>query len=139
MTIREVAQLTGLTHQAIYKKIKANGLNVADLKDKNTGHFTPDGEAKIRQLFKLTDADATQVEKSTTEVDDLTTQVEKLRNQVDTLNKTIATLTEERDYLRRSLEISQQLQAATLAKIPQALPAGEKPEKRSFWQRIRGK
>lgn len=53
MNIKEVAQLTGLSHQAIYKKIKANGLVLDKLKDKATGHLTPDGEARIKELFNI--------------------------------------------------------------------------------------
>ena len=37
MTVKEIAQQTGLTHQAVYKRLKAAGIAVAELKDsKNT-------------------------------------------------------------------------------------------------------
>ena len=129
MNVKEVAQLTGLSHQAVYKKLKANHLDLTRLKDKATGHFTPEGEAAIRALFGLQDepkVEAPEVEKVATEVEKdaaaLTAEVEKLRNRVETLEARITELTEERDYLRR-------LQVATLAKIPNAplLPAGDQP------------
>ena len=127
MNVKEVAQLTGLSHQAVYKKIKANHLDLDKLKNKATGQFTPEGEATIRALFGLQEepkVEAPEVEKAATEVDkdvaELTTEVEKLRNQVATLETRVSELTEERDYLRR-------LQVATLAKIPNAplLPSGD--------------
>ena len=162
MTIKEVAQLTGLTHQAIYKRLKKQGIKINDLKDQATGQFTPDGEAIIRGLFTFSasqdmpsehdpdpinppdhdDAtDATelrnQVAELTTEVARLTTEVEKLRNQV-------ATLTDERDFLRVTLEREQQLHGITLTKLPTSpasLPPGdaEKGRIRGWWDRIRGR
>lgn len=143
MNIKEVAQLTGLSHQAVYKKIKANGFILENLKDKATGQLTPDGEAKIRELFNISDTarapDATEL---TTKVAELTTEVEKLRNQVATMETRITELTEERDYLRMTLERSQQLQAATLAKLPiptpPALPSGEKHGIRRLLEKLRG-
>ena len=146
MTVKEVASLTGLTHQAIYKRIKANGYKLEELKDKATGQFTTEGEAVLRELFNL---DSVQPE-LTTEVEKLTTEVEKLRNRVETLEATNTALTSERDYLRLALERSQQLQMVTASKIPNPpplLPATEaeeaKPHKgifgglRSWWARRR--
>lgn len=140
MTIKEVAQRTGLTHQAIYKRLKAHDLKLETLKDKATGQFTPEGEAVIIELFDLSapekptgNTDATVVEKLTTKVAELTTEVEKLRNQV-------AALEGERDFLRGALEREQQLHAIVLTKLPTALPPSdeEKGRLRTWWDRIRG-
>ena len=138
MTIKEVAQLTGLSHQAIYKKIKAKGLKLEELKDKATGQFTPEGEAAIRGLFNISGTEETPV---ATEVEKLTTEVERLRNLVEKQGEQIKALTDERDFLRLTLERSQHLEAAALAKLPSpppALPAGEKHGLRNWLQRIRG-
>ena len=141
MTIKEVAQRTGLTHQAIYKRLKAHGVKLETLKDKATGHFTPEGEAVIMELFAIDapekpaeKADPTEVEKLRNQVAELTTEVERLRNQV-------ATVESERDYLRGALEREQQLQAMTLTKLPPALPPSdeEKQRRRTWWDRIRGR
>ena len=150
MNVKEVATLTGLTHQAIYKRIKAAGYKLEELKDKATGQFTPEGEALLREMFNPdelqpavpTEVDelTTQVAELTTQVEKLTTEVEKLRNQVATLEAQAQALTEERDFLRVTLEHSQQLQAATLAKVPSA-PALPAPRGglRGWWARLRGK
>lgn len=134
MTIKEVAQRTGLSHQAIYKKIKAKGLKLEELKDKATGQFTAEGEATVRALFGIDDAE---VEVET----ELTTEVERLRNLVDKQAEQIKALTDERDFLRLTLERSQHLEAVALAKLPSAppaLPAGGKHGLRNWLQRIRG-
>lgn len=135
MNIKEVAQLTGLSHQAIYKKIKTAGLTLETLKDKETGQFTPDGEAAIMALFDVKKPDATEVEK-------LKEEVEKLRNQVAAMEKEISALTEERNFLRVSLDRSQQLVGMTLAKIPApppALPSGDEKGIRGWFKRRRKK
>lgn len=144
MTVKEVAQLTGLTHQAIYKRLKAHGVKLETLKDKATGQFTPEGERVIMELFTIDapeapekTADATEVEKLTTRVAELTTEVEKLRNQV-------ATLEDERNYLRGALEREQQLTGMTITKLPTPAPAlppsdDGKGRLRTWWDRIRGR
>ena len=155
MTIKEVAQLTGLTHQAIYKRLKNQGIKINDLKDHATGQFTPEGEEIIRGLFTFSASqdmpsehdpdpinspdhdDATDATELRNQVAELTTEVEKLRNQV-------ATLKDERDFLRVTLEREQQLHGITLTKLPTSpatLPPGdaEKGRIRGWWDRIRGR
>ena len=143
MTVKEVAQRTGLTNQAIYKRIKAKGVALETIKDRKTGQFTPDGERLIVELFNLADApepvtnrsekaDNGEVEKLTTRVAELTTEVEKLTTRVELL-------TSERDNLRATLEREQQLHAMTLTKL---LPSGETREKgrfRAAWDVLRGR
>lgn len=133
MTIKDVAQKSGLTHQAIYKRLKSKGIKIEAIKDKKTGHFTPEGEKMMIDLFDLSEAAERPSEAQETPSDDgLTKEVEKLRNQVDLL-------TGERDFLRQSLEREQQLHAMTLTKL---LPSGEEKEKgrfRAAWDALRGR
>ena len=143
MTVKDVAQRTGLTNAAIYKRLKAKGVKLEAVKDKKTGHFTPDGEQLIIELFNLDNAPEqgeksqektvdNQVEKLTTRVAELTTEVEKLSTKVEML-------TSERDNLRATLEREQQLHAMTLTKL---LPSGETGEKgrfRAAWDVLRGR
>lgn len=140
MTVKEVASLTGLTHQAVYKRIKTAGFSLDELKDKSTGQFTPEGEDVLRELFNLDSVQPELTTELTTKVEELTTENERLRNQVTTLETKAQALTEERDFLRVTLEHSQQLQAATLAKVPSA-PALPAPRGglRGWWARLRGK
>ena len=143
MTIKDVAQQTGLTHQAIYKRLKAKGVKLESIKDRKTGHFTADGEQLIIDLFNLSEAAKQASEASKTASDDelqslrnqvaeLTTETERLRNQAEML-------TSERDFLRQSLEREQQLQAMTLTKL---LPSGEQSKKgrfRAAWDALKGR
>lgn len=145
MTIKEVAQRSGLSHQAIYKKLKARGVSLESIKDKATGQFTPEGEALILELFPVESGtethDATEVARLTTRVEELTTEVEKLRNQVALLENERTGLINERDFLRQTLEREQQLHGIALSKLPPALPPGddEKGKLRSWWSKVRGK
>ena len=140
MTVREVAQRTGLTNAAIYKRLKSKGVKLEAVKDKKTGHFTPDGERLIIELFNLENAPESPkkpqetpvdnlVEKLTTRVNELTTEVEKLTTRVELL-------TSERDNLRETLAREQQLHAMTLTKL---LPSGEKGRFRAAWDALRGR
>ena len=164
MTIKEIAERAGLSHQAIYKRLKARGVALDQIKNKDTGELTAEGEALLLELFNLQDQTEreappppekaappaaedeagelrNQVERLNNQVAELNNEVEKLRNQVATLEEKEKALTEERDFLRLSLERSQQLQAITAAKIPNpppALPAGgEEKERglRAWWRR----
>lgn len=139
MTIKDVAQVTGLSQQAIYKKIKARGIMLEELKDKETGQLSKHGEEVIRDLFS-DKKDEKKVEKQdSTEIEKLKAEVEKLRNKVEYLEEKNNQLTEERDFLKTALNQAQQLQALTLARIPAALPPAEKRGIRGWFSRRRGK
>lgn len=143
MTIKDLAALAGVSHQAVYKRLKSNGIDLAALKDPETGHFTEDGEKRIRALFAIkADAEAespVEVPAPGRGADDA---CKELRNQVETLQKEVARLSteveiiraseaalrDERDFLRVALENSQKLQALTASKIPNPPPALPVPE-----------
>ena len=142
MTIKEVAERTGLTHQAIYKRLKNHGVKLDDIRDKSTGLISPKGEEIIAELFPAS-ADhkkpaetpvENEVEKLRNQVAELTTEVEKLRNQVELVEN-------ERDFLRATLEREQQLHGIALSKLPPALPPAEEERGRlrSWWDRVRGR
>ena len=139
MTIREVAQKTGLSHQAIYKRLKSRGVKLEEIKDKATGQLTPDGEALIADLFAVSaaakeTAASPEVDELTTRVAELSTEVEKLRTQVEALEK-------ERDFLREALTREQQLHGIALSKLPTALPPteAERTRLRVWWDKLRGR
>lgn len=125
MTIKDVASRTGLTHQAIYKRLKARGLSLSDLKDKASGQLTEEGERILAEMFSFQAEEPTAAsgsEELHNEVARLTTEVEKLRNRVEMLEEKNVALVEERDFLRVTLERAQQLQALTASKIPNPPP-----------------
>lgn len=140
MTIKDVAQRTGLTHQAIYKRLKAKGVKLESIKDRKTGHFTADGELLIIDLFNLSEtAEQASKEASDDELQSLRNQVAELTKEAERLRNQAEMLTSERDFLRQSLEREQQLQAMTLTKL---LPSGEQSKKgrfRAAWDALRGR
>jgi polyhydroxyalkanoate synthesis regulator phasin len=139
MTIKEAAARYGVSRQAIYQRLKRQGLQVDMLRDPKTGELTPEGEATLSSMF--TEAEATepttpdnnqaQIDALTAERDALRDQVAQLTSQVDTISAQLATLTDERDFLRRALDQAQQLHAMTL----QALPSPR--DQTSMMERIR--
>lgn len=164
MTVKEFSALVGVSHQAIYKKLKGRGVALESLKDKETGQLTADGEALLRAIYNLKGQEERQQEAPEepqneeagaappadqegenglrNQVARLQGEVERLRNQVATLEEKEKALAEERDFLRISLERSQQLQALTASKIPNPAPAlpagGEKAHGlRAWWRRLR--
>lgn len=152
MTIKDVAARTHLTHQAIYKRLKKNGITIEAIKDPKTGHFTPSGEQTIIDLFHLNDAaekaiepqEKTPADELHNRLQELTTDNEQLRNQLqeltrerDLLAKERDLLADERNNLRSMMEREQQLRALSL----QRLPAGdtEKGRIRAAWDVLRGR
>ena len=152
MTITAAAARAGVTPQAIYKQLKKKGISPADLKAKD-GELTAEGERIIADMFPRKAADTpTQHEKKSQaretaqteeepagehtaqeeapardnlqkEVDALKENIRRLETEVNILQERARLLTEERDYLRKALDQSQQLQAMTAAKIPNPTPA----------------
>ena len=143
MTIKDVAQQTKLTNAAIYKRLKTKGVKLDTIKDAKTGHFTPEGERLIIELFNLSDkAEAAEKRPKTPdndEVERLSTELEKLKTENEKLSTKVELLTSERDNLRAVLEREQQLHAMTLTKL---LPSGEPGEQgrfRAAWDVLRGR
>lgn len=164
MTVKEFSALVGVSHQAIYKKLKGRGVALESLKDKETGQLTEEGETLLRRIYNIQEQGDEQRETTAEEAEGeereaappadhegenelrnqvarLQGEVERLRNQVATLEEKEKALTEERDFLRVSLERSQQLQALTASKIPNpapALPASTQAHGlRAWWRRLR--
>lgn len=119
MTIKEVAELHGMSVQAVYKRIKAAGYNLTSLKDAETGQISREGQAVIFSLFE-------NKKPSSASENELKQEVERLKLEKQQLLEKIEILEQSRDDLRNALTAAQILQKETLAKIPPALQAGEK-------------
>lgn len=163
MTIKEFAAQIGVSDKAIYKRLKREGIELSSLKTKGSSALSPEGEARLRELYSLQAPEAIEaetenqgepgevessVESSTSEGESSTGEVEnegenstrevetdiaRLKAEIKRLEELNKALTDERDFLRGSLERAQvsldraqQLQAMATAKIPtpRALPAG---------------
>lgn len=58
MTMRAIAEKLGVSVPTLYRRLKAEGVNLAELKDEKTGKVTPAGAAVIADLFRGTGDDA---------------------------------------------------------------------------------
>lgn len=126
MTIKDAAALYGVSPQAIYQRLKSKGIDIRTLKNK-AGDLTTEGERLLEDLFDRTsvstmDTEQGQKAQQAPEKKDESSllQVEKLTAEVYSLTAQIEMLKEERDYLRRALDQSQQLQAMTMRMLPPA-------------------
>jgi HAMP domain-containing protein len=137
MTVKDVSEMAGISVQAVYKKFKANGLKVETLKDKESGHFTPAGEAVVKSLFNLGDkpesTKADEIEALKNEIQRLNESLNQVKEELTTTTIRAEVLTarcqlleNERDSLRDKLDKTLILQLETIRTIPAALPAGEK-------------
>lgn len=137
MTVKDVSEMAGISVQAVYKKFKANGLKVETLKDKESGQFTPAGEAVVKSLFNLSrqpfNPDFNPIQPDSTEIERLKAEAERLKEELNTTTIRAEVLTarcqlleNERDSLRDKLDKTLILQLETIRTIPAALPAGEK-------------
>ena len=131
MTIKEFATSTGITPSAVYKRLKQNGLKVADLTELGSPELTPEGLGKLKAIFVSTQVE-NRVEKTAQVISKLTDEVESLKKEITTLRAQVDALTGERDFLRQTLERQQQLTVITMARLPE-------PDSRSFFQRLFGK
>lgn len=146
MTIKEAASIAGVTPQAIYKRLKASGTPVDQLKTKD-GTLTTDGLTLLASMFSALrdtmphDEAAelrSQVELLTDEAAALRDSLQQAQARAAELAVKVELLTAERDHLRQVLDHEQQLHAALLAKLP-ALPAdtSETRKKTHWWERLR--
>ena len=141
MTVKDVATMAGISVQSVYKRLKANGLKVESLKDKETGHFTPAGEALIESIFNLKyqsiesdrPIESTEVERLKAEIERLKESLNQVKEELTTTTIRAEVLTarcqlleNERDSLRDKLDKTLILQLETIRTIPAALPAGER-------------
>lgn len=158
MKIREVAKRAGVSHQAIYKKLKARGKTAEDITDKATGELTPEGLALILELYPQAAIEQPQdatAQPSTDEktVATLREEVQRLSNELRNANDKIVALTEERDFLREVVAQKQEMEtlrtklelveASQKAAQAQAITDGSdgsgSGKRRGLWARLRGK
>lgn len=126
MTIKQAAEQYKVSTQAIYQRLKKSGKQLSTLKDSKTGHLTPEGAAIVCNWFDnhvptiANDESARlQLEQLTNERNALVQDVARLEAELRTEREMRAMLEGERDALRQALDRSQQLQAMTLARLPE--------------------
>lgn len=107
MKMTELAKELGVSPQAVYKRLRAAGYDIADFKSQKTGELTIDGADRIRLMFKQ----SAPVKKEAREVHDiemskestvyLKDKVVELSHRVDVLEAEKKIIAEERDNWER--------------------------------------
>ena len=134
MTIKELAQELGRSHQAVYKKVSRAGISLETLKSNGSSHLTEEGERIIRGLFDggqhppLEDepskdspfnAVASEVESVASEVEQelnaLRRELVESRHRVELAEMRAVAAEEERNFLRSQLDSA--IKASALASV----------------------
>lgn len=123
MTIKQAAKMYGISVQAIYSRLKKEGIALETLKDADTGELTADAEVVLDKLFK----DKQQKHSS------LNSTIERLQEDIKRLNAENVELVEKLKRLEnenaelkqereRLLTITQQAQELHKAALERLLP-----------------
>ena len=144
MTIRDVAQLTGVSVTAVYKRIRARKLSLDELMDPKTKQLTEDGERAVLSLFDgqsiqpgskpvlnqvdnqvLNQIDEFKTRLKTVEEENtqLKTDLAAARAEAQGLREQVVMITDRLNATQKSLDQAQALQLLAMQKIPPALPA----------------
>lgn len=142
MTIKQMADKLGVSPQAIYQKLKKNGVEVYKLTDKKTKELTGEAEVIITKLFS---ADPAEIKPSKqTVIESLQEQVQALRTEnavlverVKHLEEKVSTLSTDKDTLQKALDKAQDLHQQSLAFLPAA--GQTSPERLTWKERFTGR
>lgn len=142
MTIKQMADKLGVSPQAIYQKLKKNGVEVYKLTDKKTKELTGEAEVIITKLFS---GDPAEIKPSKqTVIDSLQEQVQALRTEnavlverVKHLEEKVSTLSTDKDTLQKALDKAQDLHQQSLAFLPAA--GQTSPERLTWKERFTGR
>jgi chromosome segregation ATPase len=142
MTIKQMATKLGVSPQAIYQKLKKNGVEVYKLTDKKTKELTGEAEVIITKLFS---GDPAEIKPSKqTVIDSLQEQVQALRTEnavlverVKHLEEKVSTLSTDKDTLQKALDKAQDLHQQSLAFLPAA--GQTSPERLTWKERFTGR
>ena len=123
MTIKQMADKLGVSPQAVYQKLKKNGVEVYKLTDKKTKELTGEAEVIISKLFS---EDPGEIKPSKQKVvESLQEQIQQLRTEnavliekVKALEDKVSTLSTDKETLNKALETAQLLHTQTLALLP---------------------
>lgn len=148
MTVTEVARSLGVSTMTIYRRLDKAGLNIAELRDKDTKELSAEGVSVIGQLFADTGTttSATQTDnKSATQpqrvvTHDTEVELAVLRVRLETATETIERLTEERDKLREENSRLLTLLEGEQMQRQRLLTDGSNQQRRGWfwWVRRRG-
>ena len=130
MTIKQFAKIYSISTQAVYQKLKAQGIKPNEIKQGNTQELTEEGIKQLEKIFtKKSKEESESIEGLKVENQLLKQQIEELKADRDRWAELAKTAQES---LQREQQATHQAQAIQMATI-QAI------QKRSLWARLTGK
>lgn len=145
MTIKQMAAKHNVSPQAVYQRLKKQGVNVNTLMDKETQELSPEGEMILDKLFDKKSAplksnSTAYAEEQKKQISALNFEISTLKEKISALEKENAALKDERDFLRKALEKAQDNQADTLKLLPGAGKTSAGDQRKLSWrERISGR
>lgn len=144
MTIKDAAELYGISTQAVYQRLKKESIDLKRLKDKSTGHLTPDAEVVFCKLFTRTELKKTGVLNSSESTDSTDKKlIETLQKELFEMVERLKVLENENSELKadkaswsRALEFAQRVQLEQLEMIKR-LPAGQ-TQRKTIGETVKG-
>lgn len=108
MTIGSIAKQLDVSSMTVYRRLKRAGIDVASLRDAETGELTSEGLATIGSLFATTESTTSTTTESTTRTQQAPQQAEMeavvLRVKLEAAMDTVARLDAECERLRQQVD-----------------------------------
>ena len=120
MTIREAAEKYNITKQAIYQRLKTNGINIDTMKDKETGELTADAEAVLYNLFG---SNSQEFKKKKVNLQE---ELRQAKEEISSKQKEIDILTSRLDAAEKALADCKETLMQERSMFTRLLPAPEK-------------
>ena len=144
MTIKQKADELGVSPQAVYQRLKKNGIAVYKLSDPKTKELTADGEIVISKLFSQPNEDFKPTKQAI--VDELNQQLSKLREDNAGLIEKVAAQAEEirqlkadKESLTKALDKAQDLHQQTLNRLLPAAGQTVQNDRLTWRERLTGR
>lgn len=148
MTMRAIAEQLGVSIPTLYRKLKAEGVALSDLRDEKTGKVTPAGAAVIADVFRGSTDDETiqdvlngdfqSVSVETSRRDDADTVNAVLRVKLEAAEDKLMMVTAERDRLREQVDKLTAMLQAEQAQRVRLLESGHQRRGLFAWFKSRG-
>ena len=146
MTIKQAAEKYKVSPQAIYQRLKKQGVNVNSLMDKETQELTPEGEMILDKLFDKKSAplkanSTAYAEEQKKQITALNIEISTLKEKIEGLERELAAAREDRDYLRLQLDKAQDNLTENIKRLPAPgqTVTGETKQRLSWRERITGR
>lgn len=139
MTIKQMAKKQNVSPQAIYQRLKRQGVNVNSLIDKETQELTPEGEMVLNDMFNKKNApikpnSTAFADEQKKRITELNIEVANLKEKVSSLETQLRKTEEDRDYLRLQLDKAQDNLNENIKRLPAAGETVTEAARRLSWR-----